>query len=646
MGGQGGGAAEEVDVETAGPLAETGDGAIAAADLAGEAGSAVLLSDANRIDAVGGVSDSELFSGFATTGTAAGDFSLVDGVALTVGRSDRPGGGLAVPYGQRISLFADTLTVLGYSYPEAFSVEPALEALGGTIVLSPFTPGRLIVVEGTTVSEDIATGTPDALTLAASDLQAMTADVLVLGASPAAGGPTTAGAVSFEGTVDLGADGFSTLSVDASGSVSQTGPLAVTNFGGTAGVLSLLDVGNFIGTLDGFSTTAGTLAFHTGGSLVVAGPVVSQGGTGVVVLSSAATVPGGTGMVLAGDVAGGTVDLDSTDGAVGSSSGIVQLSGSIVAGTLTGAGYAADLSDANAIGTLGDFTTAGSLVLRDAGTLTLDGNVTGGTVSLTAAAITQAGGTLTAVELDGGSSSGSVFLGAGGNDVASIGSFALGGQELYLVTGAPTLGFGAGTVAGGQGSVLIFVADAVSLSPSASGTVIEAPGGEVDFDPLSAGRPIELIAGPTADAGALALDQALLDAVSTGLLVLGQSSGPITIGHAGDQISLRGHADALDLATTGTVAEGNGASLDVATLIGSTGAATLAGDNSIDALSYTASSLVLFDNKALVVDALSLAGAGTITSRRDADGGRRGECGRARAGRGGGRSRPCRRDGA
>ena len=74
----------------------------------------------------------------------------------------------------------------------------------------------------------------------------------------------------------------------------------------------------------------------------VGGPLISQAGTGTIVLSSSASHGEGVsapGLILDADIQAGTLSLDSTDGPLGGSDGILQIGGRIIAGTLIGAGY-------------------------------------------------------------------------------------------------------------------------------------------------------------------------------------------------------------------------------------------------------------------------------------------------------------------
>lgn len=601
----------ELVIDTTGPFTEQGTAQIVAGDLAGLAADVSLLSPHNQIDAIdrsSPVSGAEgpIYLGFSVT-AAAGSFDLSDSVPLTVGNSDVPGG-VAVQPGDRITLFSDSISVLDIG--ASGTISTVLSAPSGTIVLAPYTSGRdIVLTDGTAVGPG--------LTLTTTELAGMTADALALGTFNALGAPT-AGNVQFLGSIDLGSLGFSSLEVAASGNVSQTGPLGVTTFTGQAGTLSLLDEGNYIGNLDSFTTTAGTLALHSGNTLFVGGPLIAQAGVGTIVLSSSASAGEGgaaPGLILAADIQAGTLSLDSTNGSANGSDGILQTGGRIIAGTLTGAGYDASLAGANTIGALGTFTTFGSLVLTDDTALRLVGDVTSqaGTITLNAAGIAQPAGTLSAAELDL-ASTGNVTLTSAGNQIPALGTVALGpGSSFDLATASSRL-FLTGPVTA-SAAHLVFKANAVSASGTA--TAIADPGGTVTFEPFTAGTTLGLFEAPTGNTEGLLLDQAFLDVIATATLVLGDpTAGAATIGGRGDQISLAGHASALFLVSGGSVTEGNGASLTVGTLDGVTGPAILGGDNTIGVLgTYAAPSLSLFDNQALTIAGpVSLTGAGSVTA--------------------------------
>ncbi len=218
-------------------------------------------------------------------------------------------------------------------------------------------------------------------------------------------------------------------------------------------------------TATGATPTPGTLSIQQDG--------ISRLTAGTVQLGTATTGPIAIGQAgNAIDFTGHAATLDLR------SAGAVTEAGTLTVGTLTGVTGSAALNGANAIGTLGAFSTTGALSLRDgtalavtgpvtAGTsidvattrgLTLAGTVTAPSVILAAGTpgiqqvsgivtgtntldlntpgpITQTGGTVATALLTG--SAGSVSLPSTGNQVASIGPFTTTGN--FLLTDGRTL---------------------------------------------------------------------------------------------------------------------------------------------------------------------------------------------------------------
>lgn len=389
-------------------------GSITAATLqstGGSAGTVALGETANSVAALGG---------FAVTG---GDFTLIDSAALTV--------------------------------------SGALSAANVTL------RGDAAASKAIDVSGSIKTGAGGTLTLAATN---------------AAGGIALSGALdaSVTGAVDLSAG---TGGIGQTGSGITAGSLRST--GGATGAVALTQAANAIGRLDNFVVTGNSFALTDASALNVAGTVKA---TGITLVGSAAgtaiTVNGaldaGTGtlglqasnaaggLVLAGTVAGGAVDL------IAGSGGIAQPGGSLTATTLTiaVAGGSATLGQtANSIANLGNATiTGGSLTVADSVAMTVSGAVTANAITLTDSAAgtaftingsltTAAGGTvtLTASNVSGGidlggsvnaSATGIVDLSAGGNVSQSGGGITAGtlrstggiGGDLVLDKGGNAIG--------------------------------------------------------------------------------------------------------------------------------------------------------------------------------------------------------------
>ncbi len=558
-----------VVVNTTGPLVQTG-GSVTTGDLSGTALSVSLPSRSNAIDGVASRYDTFEVSG------AAGDFTLVDSVALAVG-SVSAGGGLSVQNGRTITLQTNALTVQPAGEEEESS--PALTAPGGTIAITPFTVGNPIIL----TDGPAAAGS---LVLSTATLSGMQATTLQLGTLGTAGTPT-AGAITFGQsgeTFDLGATGnFTNLVILATGAVTQGGPLGVTTIGGQAGQLTLTygtaSGSNFIPTLNAFVTTGGDLALHTGSGLTVAGPLsaTSVGGAAAnIALSSTDAIPGVTdpsgrpvSMQLNASLTGAIVSLNSSNGTPSTSGGITQTAGLITATSLTGvAGYAA-LSQPNQISQVNDFLTYQELTVSTVRPLLVTGTVVSTTSAITfnAAGITQTPtSSLSAIEFDGSSSATTLLAnnatitpGVANNAIQSIGYFTQAADDFTLATSSPVLNFSAGgTVSATHGS-LNFIADGVGLGPSVSVPGgISAPQGLVSFAPFTPSRRIELIGGTAADPASLSLSQTFLNRITpTQVILLGNASstGAINIANAGETVTIPGSAE-LQLQTTGPVTEG------------------------------------------------------------------------------------------
>ncbi|HEY2616771.1 MAG TPA: hypothetical protein VGI78_05480, partial [Acetobacteraceae bacterium] len=173
------------------------------------------------------------------------------------------------------------------------------------------------------------------------------------------GGIALAGTVSAANTVDL----------VSAGAISQSSGtlIAATLTGSAATSASLTQPGNRVGTLGAFSTKAG-FALTDNQALLVNGPVADSGAA-----STLALITETGDMTLAGAVsAANIVDLISA-GAISQTGGI------LIAGTLTGSAATAAVltQQVNQVGTLNGFTSAG-FTLGDAIGLAVLGTVSGG----------------------------------------------------------------------------------------------------------------------------------------------------------------------------------------------------------------------------------------------------------------------------
>ncbi len=572
-------------VDTSGALTQ-GSAAISAGELGGQAGSVTLSSSANAIASI---------RSFTVTN---GNFTLATSSPLTIGNTE--GTGLTVPSGGTISIAADQLTL-------GVASGGALSAPGGVVQLRPNTAGYGILL---TTNGDIE---PPARTMvvAIDTLARVSAFDLILGNAQT--GPVALGQANE--AIDLTTLGFGRLGLGSAGAVTQgqNATLTVDGLSATAGSLALANAGNQIGTFYG-TVVSGNAALHTDTDLQVG--AVQAGGT--LALSSG----GRGGMTLYADIRGQVVSLNSlnTNGTVPTAAdpGIVQTSGSLTAGTLTGAAGSAQFTQTNAVAALGDFATYGGLNLNNAGTaLALTGAVSSvtGPVTLGAAGITQsAAATLATPELDG-SSTATTSLTARGNAIASIGSFTQAAGDFTLVTGPGggtlTIGANGGRLTAPAGS-LTLIADRVAVpSATRAGPAITAAN-DVTIAPYTPGA--TLVVGSAADR---TFGSDVYGQISAPSLTLGtaNSTGDIVLGAPNSLVSLNGSVTTLRLRTSGAVTQGASAGLLVNTVTGSAGSIALGNSSNsirgVTGLTATTGALALQTGTAL--DATDVSATGVLT---------------------------------
>ncbi len=579
-----------LSIATTGPLTQTA-GSINAPDISGTAASVSLPSRGNAITGV-----ASQFNTFSVTG-ATGDFLLVDSVPVTVGGASVGGAALSVQSGRTIDLESDSITIQA-------SGGSTLMAVGGTIVLAPYTHGSNILLDATTPAGGLSVTTAELANVQAATLQLGTLDVTN---TPTVGAITIGQAGS---TSDLtGNGGFTKLVIRATGAVTQDGALGVGTVTGQAGQLVLSygtsTASNFIQTLAGFTTTAGDLSLHTSSGLTVSGTVMASsvgGAAANITLSSSDVIPGVTdpsgravGMQLNASLIGAAVSLNSSNGTPSTSGGINQPAGTITAASLTGVGGFANINQPNQIGQLSDFATYQNLTVSTVTPLQVTGTVVSTTsaITLNAAGITQTPtSSLSAVELDGSSSATTLLAnnsnlvpGQTNNAIQGIGYFTQSSGDFTLATSSTlALGTSTGVISAATGS-LEFIADRVGTAGSPQGG-ISAPNGVVGFAPFTPSRKIELIGDTDSDPLSLSLAQTFINQVTAAqVIALGNaaSTGSINIGNAGETIAIPDNA-VLQLQTTAAVTQGvttagqNGGgtlALQAAGLVGSVGSLTL-----------------------------------------------------------------------
>ncbi|MBV9784123.1 MAG: filamentous hemagglutinin N-terminal domain-containing protein, partial [Acidisphaera sp.] len=285
--------AASVAVASSGAFTETGNGAVIATALSGSASAVSLNGSGNQVGSL---------AGFITT---SGNFSLTDSTRLNVTAP------VSVASGQTLSLFTDGLTIgpLGGSLTAAGS----LSAPGGTIQLAPFTANTPVLVY------NIGSAASTGLSIPAGELSSMSASTLQLGSATTSG--VTIGNAG--DLITIAGSIAPTLAVltNATGTVTEGGPLTVGTLTGTAGSL-VFDYLNQIGTLGSFTTNTG-LALTNGTGLTVTGPL--NDGQGITLL-----VNNGD-LTLAGNLTAPTIGLYAVIGSVTNAGNIVQTAGLISA---------------------------------------------------------------------------------------------------------------------------------------------------------------------------------------------------------------------------------------------------------------------------------------------------------------------------
>ncbi len=159
----------------------------------------------------------------------------------------------------------------------------------------------------------------------------------------------------------------------------------------------------------------------TAGNNLTVNAALSTSGVGALGVITLAAGAGG--ITLNASVSGATVDLSASGG------GVNQTAGALTATTLQSTGGVTGnvtlAQAANSIGTVGNFTvTNGNFTLVDAAALTLNGNLSAGTVDLSGSAgINQTGGSLVATLLQStGGVTGNLSLSRSVNNIGTVGN--------------------------------------------------------------------------------------------------------------------------------------------------------------------------------------------------------------------------------
>ena len=525
-----------------------------------------------------------------------GDLSLTSRAGLDVNvRLESSGGDVTLAAsGGDLLLGADVDAAAG---TVTLSASGAVTQTGGVV-----TAGILTGSAGTSAVLDSANAVASL-----SGFSAKTGFSFVNGAGfTAAGvdGGTATSLTASEGDLTLAGNvsGSTTTLTATTGAITQTGGVVTaTTLTGSAGTSASLGDANAVGTLAGFAAPQG-IVFVNGAGFTASGV---DGGTATSLTASTGD------LTLAGNVSGATTTLTASTG------GISQSSGVITAGTLGGsAGTSAVLGSANAVASLSGFTaktglsfvnsagftaegvdggTATSLT-ASTGDLTLAGNISGGTTTLTAAgAIIQTGGVVTATTLTGSAGT-SASLGDA-NAVGTLSGFTA-PSGIVFVNG---VGFTAEGVDGGPSTSLTAETGDLTLAGNISGTTtttltalggsITQTGGIVTAATLtgSAGggatltqaNAVQTLSGFTANTGLTFVDAGGFSAAN----VNGGASTSLTA--VAGQLTLAGDIGGTSVALTasgGPIVQ-TGGTLTAGTLTGSSfGATTLTDANLIGTL--------------------------------------------------------------
>jgi hypothetical protein len=536
-----------------------GNGAtITAGTLTGSStGGASFNNGANAIGTLGPFSD-----------TANGGVTVADGQSLTVTGAISTGTGtLTLVSAGTISADTATITVgglIGSSVGGASFNDPAnaiatfgpfADTAGGNVTVAD---GRSLTVTG---AISIGTGT---LTLAsagtiAANTARITAGTLTGSSAGGASFDNTANAIgtfgafsdsangnvsvvdgrslTLTGVVSIGAGTLTLISTRAIAADTAT-IMAGTLTGSSAGGASFNDASNAVGTLGPYRDTGnGDVTLADGQGLTVTG-VVSLG-TGTLTIASAGTVAANGATITAGALTGSSVG--------GASFGGANLFGALAGFTNTGGGAVA-ITDARTAGfTVTNAVDAGpgatlTLTTTNGGPLTLAANLSasGGTVDLVSAgALDQTAGVITAASLTGSSVGGSSLNGA--NQLANLNGFHNAGAGDLAITDAAASGLTLTadiTVGAGRSVTLTTTGGPLTLGANitaSGGMVALASNGVID---QTAGR---IISGELtgASAGGASLTSGNLVETLSGFV--NRDSGAITL------------VNAASLAVTGTV---------------------------------------------------------------------------------------------
>ncbi len=501
---------------------------------------------------------------------AAGDFLLATKSTLDVA------GTLTIDAGRTIALRPMGLTISAGT----------IAAAGGTVEIAPLHAGSMTL--GNAAAGELA--------IANAVLARISSTTLRLGGTTA--DPAVAESIVVRGPFDATTAATSTLRIDGGigGITLETGAalrantldlntmdsgvnglagssIVANRLQSTTGIIGNVALANSVHGISALGDTkiAGTLALATSAALDINGRVAAKGAsiestaadakaiaiTGELTGDAGAAVTLAASHAVGGIVVSGALDASSlgTLHVTAGTGGIIQTSGTVAAGVLTGSTSGSlrlDTSD-NRFPTLGTLSAGGNLAIRsavatmvvgpvsatnivlssgaadpsalsvmgsinatgsvslsaldNAGGLALSGTVSAKVVDLNAGTggVTQSGGALIASKLlSSGDSEGSVRLDAPGNAIASLGSFLVGDASEFTLSSNTSLKVD-GPVVSGSGKITLLTTAAGTLdiagpiTTNKAGVALHAtnPAGAIQLgaDVSAPGGTIDLVAG-------------------------------------------------------------------------------------------------------------------------------------------------------
>ncbi|MGH7070722.1 MAG: beta strand repeat-containing protein, partial [Acetobacteraceae bacterium] len=477
---------------------------------------------------------------------------------------------------------ANTIDTLG-----AFSASSGgfslTEAAGQALSVTGAVSGQTIAL----TADWIAIGSGGSLDAgtggAAMLVTASPAQALDLIAGP---GPASLGTFSLGPTVGIAAISAATLTIGtpSTSAISISGPVDLPG----VALLDLVTGGAISEALATDNLTVGTLTADVTSANLIGNNAI--GTLAPITATGSFTLADTGGLTIAGLLDAGSATVNLASGGA-----LMETTGSIMAGTLSGNATSATLDGANSITTLGGFTvTAGSLSLTDTEPLNIIGTLSavGNTVSLAITGSLSEGsaGTIDAGTLTGNSTSATL---SNANTIDTLGAFSasVGGFSLTEAAVVPTQTLSVtGAVSVPTGQTIALTTDGLQISGSLS-----APSGTVKLVPASANLPIALNALGPDTAGTLSINDTDLSRVSAATLEIGSgSAGPIVIGNSlgfpFNLVIVPNPVTSLVLESGGAISESGTLSAPTATLSGfATSASVPATGNDVAALgSFTA----------------------------------------------------------